>query len=260
MKLTNKRVVITRPKDKAAEFSRQLRALGAETVLFPTIQILPSSDTTSLDRALKRLHCYDWLVLTSANAVDAVWERLNALSISQLPSTLQVAAVGPKTGATLQARGVTPDFIPQEYVGEAITPGLGDLRGRWVLLPTADIAHDTLPKAIRAEDGIAHVITAYRTVPPAPDPHGLAALRDGVDLIAFTSGSTARNFCALIQQAGLNPQGLPGDPQIACIGPKTAKAARELGLTADIVAEKYTIEGLIQAMCDHATNPNSLTP
>jgi len=112
----------------------------------------------------------------------------------------------------------------------------------------ADIAHDTLPNAIQNLDGIAHVITAYHTVPAKGDAEGLAALKEGVDFITFTSGSTVRNFYGLVQDAGLDPLKLPGNPQIVCIGPKTAKVARDLGLTVDIIADPHTTDGLVAAL------------
>jgi uroporphyrinogen III methyltransferase / synthase len=242
------RVLITRPREDAIDFAKALQASGIQTFYLPTIDIQPLADTTALDRALSRLGCYHWLVLTSANAVDVVLERLSALGIPQLPAGLKVAAVGPKTAARLSTGGIQPDHVPDEYLGEAILPGLGDLAGHWVLLPTADIAHDTLPRAIQAADGIAHVITAYRTLPAEPDPQGLAAIRDGLDWITFTSGSTARNFVGILRREGLDPFHLPGEPGIACIGPKTAQVAQELGFQVDLIAETYTVEGLVQVI------------
>lgn len=250
------RVLITRPRKDAPEFAAALERIGAHAYFLPTIEIRPVADTSRLDQALTRLECYDWLVLTSANAVNAFAERKAALGIEHMPDNVRVAAVGPKTAARLVREGITPDFVPQEYVAEAILPGLGELRGRWVLLPTADIAHDSLPRAIQAADGIAHVITAYHTLPAEPDPQGMQALQTGLDVITFTSGSAARNFASLAHAAGLDPIGLPGDPKFVCIGPKTAQAARESGLRTDIIAESYTIEGLVEAISAHMDTPS----
>jgi uroporphyrinogen-III synthase len=246
--LVGRRVLITRPRDKADVFAAGLSSLGAQAIFFPTIQITPVKDTLILDRALQRLDCYDWLVLTSIHAVEVVWDRLKAINIEGLPEKLRLAAVGPKTAEAITERGAHVDFIPQEFTGEAILPGLGDLRGRWVLLPVADIAHRSLPEGIFAAGGAPHVVTAYHTLPAQVDPVGLQGLKDGVDLVAFTSGSTARNFCAILREAGVDPFNLPGDPLIACIGPKTAQAAQEAGFDVDIVADTYTVEGLIEAI------------
>lgn len=168
--LSGKRILITRPPGEGRTFAQALRDLGAQPIYFPTIQIAPIEDTTCLDRALIHLANYDWLVFTSANAVEAVYERLNALGTRSLP--LRVAAIGPKTAASLEDKGLSPDLIPTEYISEAIVPGMGELHEKWVLLPLADIAHDTLPKAIQEAGGVPHVVTAYLTIPAAPDPEG----------------------------------------------------------------------------------------
>jgi uroporphyrinogen-III synthase len=250
------RVLVTRPRKEAAEFAQALDEIGAEAIFFPTIKICPVKDTSVLDRAISHLWEYDWLVLTSINAADIILDRKAALGIEHFPETLRVAAIGSKTAAHLLEGGITPHFTPEEYVAEAILPELGDLNGCWVLLPLADIAHDALPQAIQKANGIAHVVTAYHTLPAEPDPDGLAAIRAGVDIITFTSGSTARNFVSLIQQSGLDPFCLPNKPIIACIGPKTTQTAKELGFSVAIVASVFTAEGLVQAISNHLQKIN----
>jgi uroporphyrinogen-III synthase len=252
------RILITRPRKDALELADLLQSAGAQVFILPAIEIRPVADPSTLDKAITRLEHYHWLVLTSANAVDVVLERLGVLGIRQLPSSLKVAAVGPKTAARLIAADIYPDFVPDEYLGEAIRPGLGDLKGRWVLLPTADISHDTLPRLIQAADGIAHVVTAYHTLPAEPDPEGLSALREGLDWITFASGSAARNFAAMLQNLGMDPFHLPGAPRIACIGPKTAHVARESGFQVHLVAKTYTSEGLVQAFETEMSKRQSL--
>lgn len=245
------RVLITRPKAQAAAFADQLHQIGAEVIFFPTIEIKPVDDPKCLDRALSQLECYDWLVLTSANAATVVLERMAELGIDGLPTNLSVAAIGPATAARLRKGGIAPDFVPDQHIAEAILPGLGNLHGRWVLLPMADIAHDTLPNAILNADGIAHVITAYHTVTAEAEPEGMAALRAGVDMITFTSGSTICNFCTLLENAGLDPLNLPGSPHIACIGPKTEQVAHQFGFNVTIVANPHTTTGLVEAIQKH---------
>ena len=248
--LHGKRVLITRPRSQAEEFANALQASGATPVNFPVIEIGPVSDTTALDRALQKLACYEWLILTSVNGVEAAWDRFVALGINAIPPGVRVASIGPKTAAALEARGAKPDFVPPEYVAEAILPGLGDLRGCWCLLPRADLARPDLADAIEAAGGVAHEIAAYRTLPAKPDLSGLQALRAGVDIVTFTSSSTVRNFKALIVEAGLDPNHLPGNPIIACIGPITAATARQEGFDVSIVAQEYTTEGLLQALIE----------
>lgn len=241
------RVVVTRPRAQAGALAELLQARGFEPVFFPTIRITPVADPRPLDAALGRLAGFDWVIFTSANAVDAVWDRLDRLGRT-FPPGLRVAAIGPKTAARLEGHGIAPDFVPDEYLSEAVVPGLGDLSGRRVLLPLADIADDTLEAAVRAARGSPETVTAYHTQPATPDPAGLAALRSGVAAVVFTSASTALHFSTLARAAGLDPFNLPGRPLIICIGPKTAAAAREAGLPVDRVAGAYTLEGLVSAL------------
>jgi uroporphyrinogen-III synthase len=246
------RVLITRPKAQATAFANELRQIGAEPIFFPTIEIKPVDDPTGLDRALSQLESYDWLVLTSANAASVVIKRIAELGIDGLPASLRVAAIGPATAAWLKKCGISLNFVPEQHIAEAIMPGLGNLRGRWVLLPMADIAGDTLPNAIQNAGGIAHVITAYHTISAQANPEALTALQAGVDIVTFTSGSTVRNFQTLLENAGLDPLNLPGNPLIACIGPKTEQAACQLGFNVAIVASPHTTVGLVNAIQKHS--------
>ena len=237
-----KRILITRPRAQADDFAEKLRAAGFEPIYFPVIEIQPIENNVALERALSKLGCYDWLVFTSVNAVDVVLPQLPNQSLPQ------VAAIGPKTAEALKARGITPDFVPAEYVAESILPGLGELRGRWVLLPRAEIARKALPEAIFEAGGIPHEISVYKTLPVEPSLEGLAALRSGVDIVTLTSPSTVHNFISIAGQHELDPLALPGNPLFACIGPITEQAAREAGLTNLVTAKEYTTEGLIEVI------------
>ena len=241
------RVLITRPREQADTFAEALCAAGAEPIFFPTIQISPVKDPAPLDDALRRIDEFSWVIFTSTNAVEAIWARVKILNIP-FPDSVRVAAIGPKTTASLKNHGILPHFVPEEFIAEAILPGLGEIRGQNILLPLADLAHDDLPNALKRAGGFPYRVTAYHTLPAEPDPNGLAVLRAGVDILTFTSGSTVRNFITLVQAADLDPFTLPGSPQIACIGPKTAAAAREAGFPVHITAHDYTVEGLLTAI------------
>jgi uroporphyrinogen-III synthase len=244
-----KRILVTRPSAQADDFAEKLHSAGFEPIFFPVIEIRPIENNIALDRALTKLGCYDWIVFTSVNAVDVLFERFSS-SLLEEGLGLKFAAIGPKTAESLQARGIDLDFVPDEYVAESILPGLGDVRGKWVLLPRAEIARKALPDAIAEAGGIAHEIAVYRTLPVQPDPESLAALKTGVDWVTFTSPSTVRNFVETLRQQNLDPLQLAGKPKIACIGPITDRAAREEGFEVSVVAEKYTTDGLINAICN----------
>lgn len=237
------RILVTRPRSQADGFVDGLKVAGFEPIPFPVIEVRPMEDNAELDRALKQLGSYEWVVFTSVNGVDVVLDRLG--EGARLP---RVAAIGPKTAQALKRQGITPEFVPEEYVAESILPGLGDVRGKRILLPRAEIARKALPDAIRAAGGIADEIAVYRTLPAAPEAEGLTALKSAVDWITFTSPSTVENFMEIVRRQGLDPLHLPGKPQIACIGPITEKAAREEGFDVALVAKDYTTEGLIEAL------------
>lgn len=241
------KVLITRPRAQADDFAEKLRTAGIEPIFFPVIEISPIEDNVALEKTFEKLDCYQWVVFTSVNAVDMVFNRCSHL-IPVKGSSVRFAAIGPKTAEALQARGVTADFVPEEYVAEAILAGLGDVRGTWVLLPRAEIARKSLPEAITIAGGIAHEIAVYKTLPAKPDLEGLTALKSGVDVITLTSPSTVQNFVAIVKQSGLDPMNLPNDPAFACIGPITEQAAKEEKLRHLVVAKEYTTEGLMKVI------------
>jgi uroporphyrinogen-III synthase len=243
-----RRILITRPRAQADGFAEKLRSAGFDPIFFPVIEIQPIENNVALEHALSKLDCYEWLVFTSVNAVDVVFSLISSPSHTGRGVGVRVAAIGPKTAEALKARGVTPDFVPDEYVAESILPGLGDLSGKWVLLPRAEIARKALPEAISEAGGIPHEIAVYKTLPAQLNPEGLAALKSGVDIVTFTSPSTVQNFAAIARQNGLDPLALPGNPLFACIGPITEKAAREEGFTNLVTAREYTTEGLIEVI------------
>lgn len=242
-----KRILITRARAQASDFAEKLRSAGFEPIFFPVIDVRPIENNVALERALSKLDCYEWILFTSANAVDVVFEQFPSL---RWGDGIKVAAVGPKTAEALKARGATADFVPHEYIPEAIVPGLGDLLGRWILLPRGDLARKDLPESIFNAGGVPHEITVYKTLPAQPDPDSLAVLRAGVDVITLTSPSTVQNFMAIARQNGLDPLKLPKDPLFACIGPITEGAAREAALPNVVVAKEYTTDGLIAALKD----------
>lgn len=243
------KVLITRPRAQADDFAEKLLTAGFEPFFFPVIEIQPIENNVALERALEKLNCYEWVVFTSVNAVDVVFDEYSVFILKENTGA-KFAAIGPKTAEALRKYSIEPDFVPEEYVAEAILPGLGDLQGKWVLLPRAEIARQALPEAIANAGGIAHEIVVYQTLPAQVDEDGLNALKSGVDAITFTSASTVENFVAITRQHNLDPLNLPNNPLIACIGPITEQAAKEAGFQNFVVAKKYTTDGLIEAIAN----------
>lgn len=242
--LSGKRILVTRAKKQAADLCHALTAEGAETIPFATIEISPLKDFQKLDAALQAMAAgqYAWVIFTSVNGVEACQERLAPNNLSAVIfSAAKIAAIGPSTASALHELGAQVDFIPSEYIAERILDGLGDVAGKRILLPRAELARAALAEALTAAGASVDEVPVYHTIQPAPDPVGLAALHNGVDVVTFTSSSTVRNFVTL---AGIQT----GAARIACIGPITAQTAQELGLHVDIVAKEYTIPGLVTAL------------
>ena len=268
--LAGRRILVTRPRQQAAALCIKLAALGAKPISFPTIEIAPIGDYAALDGALRQLDQYHWVIFTSVNGVNAFWSRLAAAGFEdQVGFIGKFAAIGPATAAALAQRGVRAEYIPEEYVAEALAAGIGDVEGKKILLPRAEAAREVLAAHLRRRGATVHEIAAYRTRPGSPDPQGLAELRRGVDAITFTSSSTVRNFVMLVSaspkeigvsefhvsEPGRLPRQRVGSPVIACIGPITAQNAQDAGLTVDVVASRYTEDGLIAALAEHFARP-----
>jgi len=249
MKLTGKRIVITRPRGRAEEFARALRAAGAQPVFFPVLKIEPPEDYAALDFAIQNLTEYAWLVLTSVHGAESFFKRLEVHGLQRPEPPTRVAAVGPRTAQYLSEHGLWVDYVPNEYQSDALLAGFGgNFYGKRFLFPQSNLARTTLANAIRAAGGLVTEVIAYRNLLHEPAVDEINDLRAGVDVVTFTSPSTVRNFVDVLQRNQLDPQNLPGAPVIACIGPVTKQAVEEAGLSNVVVAAEYTTDGLIEAL------------
>ncbi len=246
--LFRKRVLVTRASGQANDMSLQLRELGAEPIELPTIEIAPPGDLSPLQEALERTSDYDWVIFTSANGVDAFFLYLDESGRDlRALGNARIAAIGSATDARLRAHGVKTDFVPERFIAEEVLAGLLE-RGagqRRVLLPRAEQARDILPDGLRKAGAEVDVVPVYRTVPAEPHPATLARVRHGdVDVVTLTSSSTARNLATMLD----GNIGSLNHATVACIGPVTAKTARQVGFKVDVVAQEYSIPGLITAI------------
>jgi uroporphyrinogen III methyltransferase / synthase len=247
--LFGQRVLVTRTREQASLLSARVRALGAEAIELPTIHIAPPEDWEELDRAISALPGYDWIVFTSVNGVDYFWQRLRSAGRdARALHGIHLAAIGPATAAALGDRGLQADYVPDEYVAEAIAAGLEAVRGKHILLPRADIARPALADLLRERGASVAEIGAYRTLQPEIDPEELHKLLARITVATFTSSSTVRNLASMARQAGLDLSQALAHTTVVCIGPITAGTARDLGLPVQVVAEEYTIDGLVKAL------------
>jgi uroporphyrinogen III methyltransferase / synthase len=249
--LAGKRIVVTRARAQALEFIQRLEELGAEVLEFPTIEIRPPESFAGLDEAIGKIEGYDWLIVTSVNGVEPLLWRLQAAGKSaESLGHLKVAAIGPQTASRLESAGFHNVLVPSRFQAEGILELLeaATMRGKRVLIPRAAKARDVLPDTLRDWGAKVDVVEAYRTLAPAGDFSAVKLLlRQGkVDLISFTSSSTVSHFSQLFDGAKLGE--ILGNTTVACIGPITAKTVEELAGHVDIVADEFTVAGLIQAI------------
>jgi uroporphyrinogen-III synthase/uroporphyrinogen III methyltransferase/synthase len=247
--LQGRRVLVTRAAHQAGKLNEGLRALGAEPVEVAVLEIRAPVSFESLDAALSRLDSYDWLILTSANAVRALAERAAALGIAltQL-DRLRVAAVGEATAAASRLIGLQVDFVPEAYVAESLVEGLlARAAGQRILLARAAVARDVIPDALRAVGAEVDVVEAYRNILPYAAPEQLRqALGKGIDAATFTSSSSATRLAEAARLAGV-AWPLAGVPAVS-IGPITSQTLRELGWPPAAEANPSDIPGLIAAV------------
>jgi uroporphyrinogen III methyltransferase/synthase len=236
--LSGRRIVVTRSREQASDLVERLRERGAETIELPAITIAdPLDGGAALRDAASLVSTYDWVVFTSANAVERFLPLLR--DARDLAGT-RIAAIGPGTTAALAGGNLVPDVVPERFVAEALLEAMAPLAPGRVLLPRAAVARQVLPEGLRAAGFAVDVVEAYRTEVAPPSQQARAAAADA-DAVTFTSSSTVTGYLEAVGREAV-------PPVVACIGPITADTARRCGLTVDVVAPVHTIDGLVDAL------------
>ena len=274
--LSGKRILVTRAAGQASQFTDLLTAQGATVLEMPTLAILPPPSWTELDHAISQIETYDWLILTSANAVDAFFGRLRHYGKdSRCLHRTKVAVVGQKTAQFLENHGIVPDLIPTDFIADALVTEFMALLGNDKLgdersgVPNSNSLKVLFPRVASGgrevlveqfqQAGIAiEAVAAYESgCPPQADPIIIEALRNRhVDLLTFASSKTVHHFCQLLDgvttksewQTWLEPM------QIASIGPQTSIACQKHLQRVDIEAQEYTLDGLVKAIMAQLLN------
>lgn len=248
--LFGKTVLVTRAREQASALTSQLEERGAQCIEAPAIKIVDPESFAIVDEAIQSLAGYDWLIFTSTNGVDYFFNRLHKAGLdSRALATAKVAAIGVQTASHLERFGIRADIIPLEFRAEGIVEALTDLvkPGMKVLIPRALIARDILPIKLAEMGAQVTVAPAYRTVVGETDGKILATkLAQGeISLVTFTSSSTVTNLLELLGEGGSE---LVAKAKVACIGPITATTCIENGIKPDVIADEYTINGMVKAI------------
>ena len=237
MALTGKTIVITRAASQSADLRAQLEDLGARVIECPTIQIVPPKSWKPVDDAIRRVNTYQWLLFTSANAVEQFMDRMG-----EHRPAIPIAVVGSATAAKLAEWRLQPALIPNEFRAEGLLKSFPEnLVGTRILFPRAEVARELLPDELRRRGAVVDVVAVYRTVKAFSGNIGEILENESIDCIVFTSPSAIPD----------DLHSLPTHTALAVIGPVTREAAQLLGLKPDIVPVESTVPGLVQAISNH---------
>jgi len=246
-----KRILVTRTREQASKLKEALVELGAQVFEVPTIKVEYILNGETLTK-LKELPRYDWLVFTSENGVIAFFSALAKLDLDlRFIANQKIAVIGPGTESALKKYFIKPDLRPEkDYTQEGLLAAfsLVDLKGKRVLLIRAKVARDVLPKGLAELGANVEILPIYETKLPEESKEKLVLiLRQGVDVITFTSSSTVENFFKLLEGTEVKLSKV----LFAVIGPITANTLRQYGFEPEIIAKENTIQGLVSAILEY---------
>ena len=252
--LINKTIVITRTFDQSKESSAVFGELGADVIIFPTLEIVPPTSWEQFDEAVSDNTKIDFIIFTSAHSVKMFTKRCAELKTVFNYNKTKIVAVGSKTASICRKYSLPVHIIPSKFSGEAVVDELSkyDLKGKVILIPRSAIGREVLPQGLRELGAVIKSVPAYNVSLPSGDStkENIAKLNSGSpDLFIFTSPSTFENFLQIMKIA--DPVKFFKDYLIAAIGPTTKSSIEERRVNVDIIPDEFTIEGLAKAIVDH---------
>lgn len=251
--LQGRRVLVTRSREQAGELSLLLEAEGAEVSLLPLHELVPPDDWSSVDESIHHLDSYHWAVFASTNSARFYLDRMLDLGRSSRSfDQIAVAAVGETTAQCLREYGLEPDLVPAIRSQEGLVEAFEtiDVDGLAILIPASNIGRTLLDEALSARGATVCRVVAYENRPPRPGSVELpsALVEDRLDLFIFLSPSSVRHLLMIVGEQRAMDQ--LARRRIACIGPTTAAAVRELGLEVRAQPDESSVPALVESICD----------
>ena len=252
--LDGRRIVITRSAAQSEMLAKELSARGAIPVVLPLVSFADPEDFAPLDRAIEEIQQFDWIILTSAQAVRAVVKRGEELerSLMRSGSKLRIASVGPVTAEAARQAGLPVEYVAETHTGAALAEELGDrLQGAKVFLPRSDRANPDLPPALKRRGAQVTEVIAYRTLKPTDvDQRNLRQIAEGAaDAVLFFSPSAVQHFAELF--GGEQLRALQDKLAITAVGPVTANVLRQAGVGRTVLAGDTTAAAVVNALEKH---------
>lgn len=259
--LLGTKILVTRPTKQAKQLVSLLLEEGAEVIEQPVISFAPPSNPAPLADSLKKLNSYQWIIFTSVNGVIFFWEAMqdHGISTSSFPS-IKFAAIGPATKNAIEEHGQVVDLTPSgRYQAEGLLDVFPTVSGQRILIPRAEEARQVIVDELRSRGAIVDDVAVYKTVKTTSiDTRVIELIRNnGINIITFTSGSTVKEFIAIIKGSGLEFNEIFERSIVACIGPVTALEAKKAGITVNIISSSATISDFVKTIVDFWSHDNN---
>ncbi len=244
--MKGKKVAICRAKEQSAELIKKAERMGAEAISLPMIQLDILEDLSALHRELDRLETIDWIVFTSSNTVNFFFQAAHQYGVKfYFYPNLKIATVGEKTKSALELLGYRTNFVPIEYTAEVLAENMDDVFQKNILIPRSNLASNEYVEVFNQRKANPIPIDIYKNSKVNYSPSEMkSALSNQIDYLIFTSGSTVKNFHQNMENASLELH----KEQVVCIGPSTAKVAKELGYAVAAVAEPHDADGIMNSL------------
>jgi uroporphyrinogen-III synthase len=260
--LQGKRVVVTRAAEQSENLIRELRERGAQPVLLPLVAFEPPDDLAALDRAIASARSYDWLLLTSQNALRALQERCapGTKSLSKAMEGVRVAAVGPATAESARSVGLAVAYVAEKHQGLALAEELAqELKGKKVLLPRSDRANAELINVLKAIGAQVTEVVAYKTVRPTDQRlQKCEPILDAADAVLFFSPSAVHHLQDIVGSEKF--RSLSERVAFAAIGPVTGEALRQAQVTQFVLAQDSTVAAILNAVTNFFSKTSPQSP
>jgi len=252
--LRGRRVVVTRAKEQSESLVQALQAQGAIPVLLPMVAFGPPDDPALVDQAIREIAQYDWLFLTSQNALRALQERSELLGIALAGALRQIhiAAVGPATAQAAEQAGLKVEYVAEKHQGAAMAEELAqNVKGKRVLLPRSDRANPELVLRLKMLGAGVEEIVVYKTVRPDEQVlrQAVEIVREGADAVLFFSPSAVHHLQDVLGSAKFLE--LSRRAIFAAIGPVTEQALRNAGVQRLVMARDTTVDAVLRALIQY---------
>ena len=255
--LKNKTIVLTRTIEQSKESSAIFSELGANVIVFPTLEIVPPTNWDSFDNFILSNKIIDFIVFTSAHAVTMFIKRCNELNKQIGFEKIKVVAIGNKTKSICEENNIKVDIVPKKFSGEGVVEELSkyDLKDKLVFIPRSAIGREDLPKGLEELGAKIVTIPVYNVSLPSTEStqQNIEQLNSTKpDVFIFTSPSTFENFLLIMNIN--NSVSFFKNYDVAAIGPTTMSAIENSKVKVSIMPDEYTIKGLANKMIEFYNN------